>query len=204
MSMNSKGDIINLALILSGIRPSTGPSEQTKSTQFANARYEGARDFVLSRGNWNSATKRVALTKLSTTPAWGFSSEFQLPADFMRLLVPENLNQRFRIEAGKTLVCDTDTFNITYIFKLIVVQEMDELLKNAIAYKLAADTVLATKAELNQAQLLNAQFEQMVTDAMYIDNLQAPTDQYVGDTFDVSRRAGTGETFRPIESATSS
>ncbi len=203
MSLNADIDVINAALILVGSRPGTSVTENTKVMQFATARYDSARDLVLASAPWNSATKRVTLNKLSTTPVWGFSAEHQLPADFLRLIRLEGTAPpiNFRIE-GRKVISNETTINILYIYKMTVVQDMDELLKNAIATRLAAEIALAVKADKSQADGLFNLAEKAALDAMYIDALQAPTDQFVGNTWDLARRQGT-ETYRAIASATS-
>jgi gamma-glutamylcysteine synthetase len=70
-AINSKLDIMNIALVALGTRPATSPTEQRGPVQFANARYEGVRDYVLTTGNWNCATKRATLSQLDTTPGGG-------------------------------------------------------------------------------------------------------------------------------------
>ncbi|MHC4067262.1 MAG: hypothetical protein ACYSUI_22545, partial [Planctomycetota bacterium] len=145
-AINSKLDIMNIALVALGTRPATSPTEQRGPVQFANARYEGVRDYVLTTGNWNCATKRATLSPLATTPDFEFDNEYQLPADFLRLHRMEDLDLRFRIE-GRKLLTSWDEAKIIYVYRMEVVAEMDELLKYAIGYRLAFEIALATKAD---------------------------------------------------------
>ena len=201
-TIQSDLDIINVALVELGIRPAANRQEQTRPMQFANARYEGVRDEVVTAGNWNSATKRVALTKLTSTPAWGFDNEYQLPSDMVRFVRMDDLSLRFRIE-GRKLLTNWDEANILYIFRITEVAKMDELLKNAIATRMAAKIALAVKGDVRQAQLFDALYEKQVSLANLVDADQAPTDVMQGTEWIDSRLAFPFGGFRPIENATS-
>ena len=202
MALQSDLDIINVALVQLGLRPATNRTEQTRGMQFATARYEAVRDFVVTAGNWNSATKRIALNQLDSTPAWGFSNQYQLPDDLVRFVRMDNLNIPFRIE-GRKLLTNWDEANIVYVFRITEVAVMDELLKNAIATRLAFEIALAVKGDLRQVQLLKQLYEDQVSLANLVDANQAPVDTMEGTTWTNSRINFPAEAFRPIENATS-
>lgn len=201
-SINSDLDIINVALVELGIRPAANRQEQTRAMQFANARYEGVRDEVVAAGNWNSATKRVALDKLTTTPAWGFDNEYQLPQDLVRFVRMDDLGLRFRIE-GRKLLTNWDEANIVYVYRITEVAQMDELLKNAIAMRLAAKIALSVKGDARQVQLLDQVYDKQVATANLVDANQAPVDTAQGSEWIDSRIAYPSGGYRPIEAATS-
>ena len=202
MALQSDVDIINVALVQLGLRPATSRTEQTRGMQFATARYEAVRDFVVAAGSWNSATKRVALNRLETTPAWGFDNEYQLPDDLVRFVRMDDLSREFRIE-GRKLLTNWDEANIIYIFRITEVAVMDELLKNAIATRLAFEIALPVKGDLRQQQLLGQLYEAQVSLANFIDANQAPVDVMQGTVWADSRLAFPFTGFRPIENATS-
>ena len=212
--VNTKNDIIGIALVSLGQRAPTAPSEQTKASQFANDRYEDVRDMVLTAGNWNCATSRSALTLLSDAPPFGFSNQFTLPSDFLRLvrLQDEELsNIRYRIEAKsngaggatRVLLTDEGTANIIYIFRLTEVAKMDELLKNAIAARLAYQITLALKGSMQQVAFFKQEFNEMMSEAMYLDAIQGPVDVMQGTEWLNARLSGSGDGFRSIENVTS-
>jgi hypothetical protein len=57
-----------------------------RTKQKKNARYTQVRDSLFRSHPWNCLQKRVALAADTATPAWGFSYQFTLPADCLRLL----------------------------------------------------------------------------------------------------------------------
>jgi hypothetical protein len=202
MTVNAPIDIYNIALVSLGVRPGTAVTENSQSMQFANARYEGVRDEVVAAGNWNCATTRVALTRLSSTPAWGFDNEYQLPADFMRFVRMESLDTDFRIEGDKLLTNDSEA-NIIYIRRLTEVAKMDEFLKNTIGLRLAARIALAVKGDVQQAALLDQEYEKQLSLANLVDANQAPVEQMSGTTWLRGRLSYGSTPYRPLENATS-
>jgi hypothetical protein len=214
MSVNSKNDIMGIALVSLGQRSPTSPTEQTKASQFANDRYESVRDMVLAAGTWNCASTRASLTLLATAPAFGFSNQFTLPADFLRLIRFQDedlINIQYRIEAKsngdgtatRVLLTDEGTANIKYVFRLTEVAKMDELLKNAIAMKLAYQITLALKGSMQQVAFFKREYEETMSEAMFVDALQGPVETMQGTEWLNSRLTGSGEGFRSIENVTS-
>ncbi len=212
MSVNSKIDIINSALVLLGQRAATSPTEQTKAAQFANDRYETVRDFVLVSGSWNSATTRSALSVLATAPAFGFGSQYQLPNDFLRFIRFEedvSLSIQYRIEAKsngdgsatRVLLTDNGDANIIYVFRLTEVAVMDELLKYAISTRLAYEISLAVKGDIQQTNFFKNLSDEAMSVGQFIDAIQGPLEIMTGSLWLDSRRSG--GSFRSIESATS-
>ncbi len=116
-------------------------------------------DEVLCSTRWNCATKRATLSELASTPEHGLGHQFQLPGDFLRLLELngeewEGSDQYFERENGQVLVTDEDSAKIRYLAR-IGVAEMDPLLKECVALKLAAKLAVPLKGkEEAQAQQL--------------------------------------------------
>lgn len=198
MTVNAPIDIINIALIRQGIRPGTSPSENSKSMQFMSAQYQRVRDLILNLGDWNCATKRVTLSRLSTTPAWGFDNEYQLPADFIRFHRMWNLGIPFQRE-GRKFLCDHSDVDILYIYRLEHVAEMDETFKTVVAGRLAYETVLANKSDLQQVGVLKQMYDADIVDAFLIDALQSPVETMRGSTWLRSHYAWPHSGYRPIE-----
>lgn len=213
MTVNAQIDITNSALVLLGQRPATSLTEQTKSSQFANDRYDTVRDFVLTNGSWNCATTRSKLSLLSTAPVFGFTNQFTLPADFLRFIrfnENENLDLQFRIEAvsngdgtaTRVLLTDNTEASIVYVFRLTEVAAMDELLKYAISARLAYEISLAVKGDIQQTSFFKSLSEEAISAGYFVDSDQAPVETMDSRLWLQSRRTGDGS-FRSIENVTS-
>lgn len=213
MTVNAPISIMNIALVLLGQREGTAPSEQTKSMQFANGRYESIRDIVLTQGRWNCATTRAVLAVSSTAPLFGFSRQYPLPNDFMRFIGFEegSFEIPYKIEAlsdgsgGSTRMLLTDEMeaNIKYVFRLTEVAKMDELLKYAIGARLAQEIALAVKGDLQQSGYFKSLSDEAISLAHFIEADQAAVEVMSGPLWLNSRIAGSGSAFRSIQDVTS-
>jgi len=84
--MASVVQICNSALNQLGASSITALTENSKNARLCNERYETIRDAVFRSHPWNCLIKRVQLAKDTDTPAWGFSFQYTLPADCLRVL----------------------------------------------------------------------------------------------------------------------
>jgi hypothetical protein len=160
--------IINSALIKVGATPIMSVDDGSKEANLAKARYEEVRDIVLRMHPWNCAVKRVTLAPLSTTPAFDFSNEFQLPSDCIRLLtVDEQID--YRIE-GQKLLADATELNIKYIFRVTNPVQIDVLCAEAIALYLAYDLSYALVQDTQKTEALNEAFLRFVRKAGSVDS----------------------------------
>ena len=83
--MASVVDICNGALNQLGASTILTLTEDSKNARLLNARYTQVRD-SLFRNILGIVYKRVELAADTATPAWGFSSQYTLPTDCLRLL----------------------------------------------------------------------------------------------------------------------
>lgn len=190
--------LVNRALLLIGQSTITSLTDSGREARAANILYSQVRDSVLSAHSWNCATKRTTLAALGTTPAWGFDTEYQLPADFLRLVRLEDMRDDFRIEDGK-LLTSTGDGKIRYVYRLTDVSKMDDALKDAIAYRLAAELATTLKGSINDHHAMMQEYESVLSGARLRDSQQSPTERMESSTW-VDARDGSGEAFRSIES----
>lgn len=135
-------DVCNQALARLGAERILGLEDGSKGARFCRLFYEQTRDEVLRSHPWNFAMKRESLTRLATDPAFGWRHQYQLPADFLRLV---QLNGYAESEAarnseieGGTLLCDEDVAQVRYVRRLEDAGQFDPLFAEAVAVKLAS------------------------------------------------------------------
>ena len=111
--MASPVSICSNALIMLGDKPIASFTEGSRAAQVAANLYPDAkRDFL--RGHpWNAAIKRTTLAPLSDTPEHGYAHQFQLPADFLRMLEVVD-GQEFKIE-GRRVMANTLVLRVKYV-----------------------------------------------------------------------------------------
>lgn len=155
--MASLTEIFNRALVLLGEKRISAPSDDTKAARELSAVWDTSRKGLLRSHAWGFAMKRAALAPLATTPAFGFTNQFPLPSDFLRLYRVADFfvglptwglyvggEEPYAIEdstSGTVLMCDLgNPLNIVYISDVTVTTKFDALFVPALAAQLALDT----------------------------------------------------------------
>jgi len=190
----TKTDILNKALTLVGANPIVSIDDQTNNARVLSRVYETALRSVLSEAKWNFATKRTALSVLSTTPAWYDTGEtilYQKPTDMIRIYGTSTRNALWR-EEGDVIYSDTTGLGLRYVYYLddptkyptYFIDALIDRLCSDIAYAIVNSSTLGDKyykifesVSLPKAQSANAQtgVQQTVQDdawelAKYSDN----------------------------------
>ena len=157
--MASVVGICNAALTVLGARKIVSLADDSEQARLCNLRYADCRDVVLRLFPWNGAIHRKSLARDSETPDFGFDHQYQLPTNpwCLRVLTlnedenGESQNE-FAIE-GRLLLTDAASADIRYIKRIDNPNEMDPLLRDAIAAKLASE--IAYKLTKGSAELVN-------------------------------------------------
>lgn len=136
--MTSVVGIVNSGLIKLGADPITSLADDSAEARAANAQYEKLRDEVLRAHPWNFAIARQRLARLSDAPVFGFSHQYQMPSDCLRVLGMNEGRSRFEIE-GRKLLTDEDSADVVYVRRVTDPNEFDAMFCEALAYRIAAD-----------------------------------------------------------------
>ena len=168
--MASEVDIINSALNMVGASNIISRGEDSKSARITNQRYDYVRDAVLRAHPWNCAVTRRILTSDTDTPAFQYENQFTLPTDpyCLRVLGLDYLDIDFQVE-GRKIVSDEDTINLRYIARVTDPNEYDQLLIEAIAARLAADTSFALVQSTSLTNAMFALYESKLSEARFVD-----------------------------------
>lgn len=148
MSVQNEVDICNLALDHLNVSPITTITNPTdKVGKVLDRWYDNTRRATLRFHTWNFAMKRASIAKLVTTPEFGYAYEYQLPADYLRIVEvgDGNIYTDYGIETGKLLIDETssDGLDIRYVFDNTNVDKYDPLFVELIALELAHNICFA-------------------------------------------------------------
>lgn len=118
--MASQVEICNRALTKLGANRITSLSESNKQARALSACWDTVRKAELSRRYWNFALARTSVASLGTSPAWGFSHQYQLPNDYLKLVQVNDIyvapgmvdyrqsdDSAWTVE-GQAILCDFD------------------------------------------------------------------------------------------------
>jgi len=115
--MASRVSIANMALTILGADRITSLEDNNENARRLTAIYDYCVEDVLRAHPWNFAITRQQLARLSSTPIFGYTYEFQLPGDCMRVIEVNNgsfVITNYKIE-GRKILTDYDTLYIKYL-----------------------------------------------------------------------------------------
>ena len=180
--MASVIQICNSALNQLGASSITALTENSKNARLCNERYNTVRDAVFRSHPWNCLVKRIQLAKDTETPAWGFTSQYTLPSDCLRVLQIKDYNSDYKIE-GRKLLINEDAVFLIYLAQVTDVNELDVLLRETISANLAQDISYAITANLQVSKLMAEKYEAKLSQARHTDASEGyNTDPTLGNT----------------------
>jgi len=156
--------ICNAGLINLGEKTITALTDDVKAARLCNARYEALRDAVLREAKWNFALGRVQLAKLTTTPAFGFTSEFQLPTDCLRVLKTDDDLDTYKVE-GKKLLTNASSVKIQYIKRITDPAYFDSLFAEALAARIAMELAIPLTDSDTRLASMKTLYDEKIGDA---------------------------------------
>lgn len=178
--MASVVEICNGALNQLGASTILSLTEDSKNARLCNARYANIRDAIFRHHPWNCLLTRVELAADTATPAWGFTSQFTLPSDCLRLIKILDYESDYVVE-GRKILSYSSTMKILYISRVEDPNEYDQLLREVITASLAADIAYAVTSSNPVAQSMYALYQEKLKDARFVDSTEGyNTDQESG------------------------
>ena len=169
--MASVVDICNGALNQLGASTILTLTEDSKNARLCNARYTQVRDSVFRSHPWNCLQKRLQLAADSDAPAWGFTKQYTLPADCLRVLTILDYDADYKIE-GRKILTDNSTMKILYISRVEDPNEYDELLRETLSAALAADIAYAITSSNPTATNMFNLFQSKLKEARFVDSTE--------------------------------
>ena len=166
--MASVVDICNGALNQLGASTILTLTEDSKNARLCNARYTQVRDSLFRSHPWNCLIKRVELARDTEVPSWGFSYQFTLPADCLRVLTILNYDYDYKVE-GRKILANHGTVKIQYVARIDDPNQYDELLRETISAALAADIAYAVTSSNPVTKNMYQLFQEKLKEARFVD-----------------------------------
>ena len=164
--MTSEVDICNLALQRLGARTISALTDDNTSARACNRVYEHARDAEIRSHPWNFARARTSLAALSTAPTFGYAAQYQLPADFIRLLPARNTSDLKKV---------TDP------------NEFDEMFIDLLVARIAMDIAEKVTQSNSKKQDATARYSETKKETKRINAFERPPQEYPADSWVVAR-----------------
>lgn len=172
--------ICNSALIKMGGALISSITESSREAAICKALYELVRDEVLRAHPWNFATTRATLSPTSTTPAFEFDYEFDLPNDCVRVLGMDDPTVDYVVE-GRKILCNDSEINIRYIYRHKDESAWDALFAEAFAWKLARELSLGLVQSAASAESMEKGYRAALASARAVDGQESIIRSLVAD-----------------------
>ena len=169
--MASVVEICNGALNQLGASTILTLTEDSKNARLCNARYLNVRDAVFRHHPWNCLLKRIQLPADTDAPAWGFTSQFTLPSDCLRLVKILDYDSDHVVE-GRKILSNSSTMKILYISRVEDPNEYDQLLREVLSAALAADIAYAVTSSNPVATQMYSLYQEKLKDARFVDSTE--------------------------------
>ena len=169
--------ICSNALLMLGDKPISSFEEGTDRAALAANLWETARDYVLRRHPWNCAIKRKILAPDTTAPAFDFTAQFSLPADWLRTLSVGEEGERpfYKIE-GRKLLMNGSVCKLRYIYRNDVPATWDAMLVHAMTMVMKALFAYPITQSQGLEQLVESILAPILREARAVDGQEEPGD----------------------------
>ncbi len=152
----SEVSICNIAISWLGGTKIVSFKDDTAEAKLCSAIYEDDRDAVLEERNWTFAMKRVQLNKLVDSPAYGYTSMFQLPVDHIRTVaVSSHFDFDYTLnnwsQEEDRILIDTDVAYLLYVKKCVDPTRFSPGFIQTLAARIAADIAVPLTSNIDLA-----------------------------------------------------
>ena len=161
--------ICNEAIVLVGGQTITDFTDNTKEARLVEQLYQSAIEQVLRDYDWGFAIKRSEeLAALGDDPEFEWRYQYQLPADFVRILGVYG-DPNFEIEGQVLLINESSDVYIKYIYLVADVSLFDSLFRRALIMRLAADLAYPLTKKRTKEEELIVLYERAISKAKTVD-----------------------------------
>ena len=134
--------------------------------------------------------KRAVLAPMAEQPISGFTHQFQLPADCIRVLPEDTLRSINYSVEGRKILCDVATLFLRYVWDEQDEQQFDEGLAETIAHYLAYDLAYSLQQTAELRDTMFANFDRFLKQAAMWDSQSGGTLEVVSADFLLQSRVG--------------
>ena len=155
----SNTSIANAALRILGERELASLDDKTKAARLLKERFADVRDALLRAIVWKFARARASLERDIAPPLWGYSRQYTLPADCVRLISVDTA-WGWTLEGRKILTDAFAPLDILYSRGITDPTKMDSLFRRVLAATLAVEIAEAMTGE---ASVLHMALDELST-----------------------------------------
>ena len=198
--MASQVEIANRALTKLGAARIISFGDDNKQARAIQSMFDIVRDSELRSHIWSFSVKRTSLAALTSTPAWGFEYEYELPSDYLRLLqVDEMYNgpsmddyrnaatADYVLEGKKILTNFGAPLKIRYIARVVDTTMWDATFTEAFACKLAMELAEDLTQSNQKRDLAGQEYKFALMQAVRSSAIEQPAQDMPDNSWLLSR-----------------
>jgi hypothetical protein len=198
--MASQVEIANRALTKLGAARIISFADDNKQSRSVNSMFNVVRDAELRAHLWSFTIKRDSLPALTTTPAWGYDYEYQLPPDCLRLLEVDDIypgpnlddyrnanTQEFTIEGRKILTNKDAPLKIRYVSRVADTTQWDATFVEAFACRLAMEMCEDLTQSNSKKESVKDDYDTAIMMAIRANAIELPPQDLPDDSWVMSR-----------------
>lgn len=177
--MTTKVDIANQALSLIGADSITSFEENTSTARRMKTVYDTSRKALLRLHPFQCSTKRIQLNPISKQPEFGYTYQFQLPDDLIRII---NTNtEDYTVETDK-LLSNSNQLNLVYVFDNKNEETYDSLFIESLVLYLAYKLSKAVTGSQGTSDSYYMQCQELLRQAKATQAQEVPSQQFFKET----------------------
>jgi hypothetical protein len=173
----SQVDIANAALVKLGAERITNLSDP--GAEPLEGAWDRLRDAELRSHPWKFAIRRGEFAPLTEVPAWGAGYQYQLPADYLRLVAiaddwwwDDELGPPWRIEGQRILTDMGSPLRLRWLSRVTETPRFDPLFVEALACRIALDLCVKVTGSASLKQTLRQDHMLALRDAYRVDAIE--------------------------------
>jgi hypothetical protein len=190
--MTTEVKICSNALLRLGKAPISSLEDGSVGAQAAANLYPQVRDSLLRSHPWNCAMKRVVLSPVTDSPAFGYNYAFNLPGDFLRAWhvsdEPNYDNPAVYAIEGRQILCDESVIYLQYGFRNEDPATWDALLVSAMEVSMAAVMAIIITGDAAKKQEYEREAMQILRQARAVDGMENPPQEFHSSSLYRARR----------------
>lgn len=184
--MTTAVSICNSALIKLGAGQITALDNSSFESKLCTEQYEKIRRSLLYSHPWNFAIKRASWVPNGNTPAWGFEQEYDLPADFLRIIEMSDADIEYQIEGNK-LVCNESNIDLIYLYDETDPAKYSAGFIELLALKISVELCHALVQSASLKQTLLTEYNERLRDTRSFDAQEGTPRKFIDDVYINSR-----------------
>lgn len=194
--MTTVTEVANLALVHLGEPPLTDVlTEELKTARVLRSVEPVLRRAFLRDARWKFARTRITLNASATPPTGGYTNQYPVPADWLKLQFPSENELRFAMQGRMLLADGGDTLDVIYTRDLDTYGDWDSQAIKAFALEWAEATCLSITGDSGLKNQLAAQKEMSLSTAKAGDGSEQSIQVFDNDVWLRARRGYRGARF---------